>query len=153
MQHLITQLKYGGNKKIGEYLGRVTGEFLQNSNRFSGIDYIIPLPLNIKKQQKRGYNQAAIIADGISTISKKPVLLNAVERNLFTETQTKKDRVDRWQTMQEVFTVTNEGVLENKHVLLVDDIVTTGATLEACGSKMLQVPGLKLSIASVCWTI
>lgn len=153
MQHLITQLKYHGNKEIGNYLGKLTGEALLRSDRFSEIDCIIPLPLNHKKQQRRGYNQAAVIAEGIAAVINKPVLLNAVERNLFTETQTKKDRVHRWQTMQEVFAVKDSSIVENKHVLLIDDIVTTGATLEACGSEMLKVPGLKLSIATVAWTI
>jgi ComF family protein len=153
MQHLITELKYHGKKEIGEYLGRMSGHHLKQTDRFDSIDCIVPLPLNPKKQQKRGYNQAAAIAEGISAIIEKPVILDAVERRLFTETQTKKDRVHRWQTMQEVFAVKDASILENKHVLLVDDIVTTGATLEACGAEMLKVPGLKLSIAAVCWTI
>jgi ComF family protein len=153
IQHLITELKYKGNKAIGEYLGKLTGHHLLRSNRFSGIDFVVPLPLNRKKLQQRGYNQAAVIAEGISKTIQKPVLMEAVDRNHFTETQTKKDRVSRWQSMQQVFAVKNTTLLENSHVLLVDDIVTTGATLEACGAAMLQVPGLKLSIAAVAWTI
>ncbi len=153
MSHLITELKYHGKKEIGEYLGRMTGQHLKQADRFYSVDCIVPLPLNPKKQQKRGYNQAVAIAEGLSTIIEKPVVHTAVERKLFTETQTKEDRVHRWQTMQEVFAVKDPSMLENKHVLLVDDIVTTGATLEACGAEMLKVPGLKLSIATVCWTI
>jgi ComF family protein len=153
MQHLVTQLKYHGNKEVGKYLGRMTGRELARCDRFSAIDYIIPLPLNAKKQQQRGYNQAAVIAEGIASVIEKPVLHNAVERKHFTETQTKKDRVHRWQSMQEVFAVKDTAVLENKHVLLVDDIITTGATLEACGAEIAKVPGLKLSIATVAWTI
>jgi ComF family protein len=153
MQHLVTELKYKGNKAIGEYLGRMTGIALLQCDWHHTIDAIVPLPLNAKKLQKRGYNQAAVIAGGLATILQKPVLLNAVERKIFTETQTKKDRISRWQTMQEVFSVKDAAILENKQVLLVDDIVTTGATLEACGTTMLKVPGLKLSIATVAWTI
>jgi len=153
MQHLITQLKYHGKKEIGESLGSMTGQALMQAERFTNIDCIVPLPLNEKKQQKRGYNQAAAIAEGIAAITSKPMIQHAVTRKLFTETQTKKDRVHRWQSMQEVFDVKHPSILENKHVLLVDDIVTTGATLEACGSEMLKVPGVKLSIATVCWTI
>lgn len=153
MQHLISQLKYFNNTEIGNYLGRLTGEAMLLSNRFSSIDCIIPLPLNLKKQIKRGYNQAALIANGISAIVNKPVLSNVVGRNLFTLSQTKKDRITRWQTMQHVFEIPDISQLENKHVLLVDDIITTGATLEACGAELLKVPGLKLSIAAVAWTI
>lgn len=153
VQHLVTRLKYHGNKEIGKYLGRITGRELAKCDRFSEIDYIIPLPLNAKRQQQRGYNQAAVITEGIASIIKKPVLHNTVERRHFTQTQTKKDRVHRWQSMQEVFAVKDALTLENKHVLLVDDIITTGATLEACGAELLKVPGLKLSIVTVAWTI
>jgi ComF family protein len=153
MQHLVSQLKYHGNKRIGQYLGKMTGQALMESSRFEEIDCIIPLPLNERKLQKRGYNQAAVIAEGIASIIHKPVFINAVERKLFTETQTKKDRIHRWQTMQQVFELGNASILINKHVLLVDDIITTGATLEACGSELLKVPGVKLSIAAVCQTI
>ena len=153
VQHLITELKYHGNTDIGIYLGKLTALQMQKSDRFESVDCIVPLPLNDKKFQKRGYNQAALIAEGMLSILNIPVITNAVVRRLFTETQTKKDRVTRWQSMQNVFEIKNISSLENKHVLLVDDIVTTGATLEACGSVMLQVPNLKLSIATVAWTI
>jgi len=153
VQHLIMQLKYHDNKEIGTYLGKLTALQMQQTDRFSSIDCIIPLPLNNKRQQKRGYNQAALIAEGISGVLNIPVITNAVKRKLFTETQTKKDRTSRWQSMQDVFEINNASLIENKHVLLVDDIITTGATLEACGNVMLQVPGLKLSIATVAWTI
>jgi ComF family protein len=153
MQHLISELKYRGNKKIGNYLGKLTGHALIESNRFAEIDFIVPLPLNEKKLHKRGYNQAAVIAEGIATVIEKPVLQNLVVRKHFTETQTRKDRVHRWQNMQNVFEVIDPSSIENKQILLVDDIITTGATLEACGVTLLKVPGLTLHIASVAWTI
>lgn len=153
VQHLITEVKYRNNKEIGIYLGRLTAFQIQKAERFNSIDCIIPLPLNDKKLHKRGYNQAALISEGISSVLNIPVITNAVSRKFFTETQTKKDRISRWQSMQDAFEVSNSSLLENKQVLLVDDIVTTGATLEACGNVILQVPGLKLSIATVAWTI
>jgi ComF family protein len=153
VQHLITELKYRNNSDIGIYLGKLTAIQIQKAERFNSLDCIIPLPLNNKKLHKRGYNQAAIISEGISSVLNIPVITNAVSRKFFTETQTKKDRINRWQNMQDVFEVSNFSLLENKHVLLVDDIITTGATIEACGSVMLQVPNLKLSIATVAWTI
>jgi ComF family protein len=153
IQHLVTQLKYHGNSHVGVYLGMLTALELSAGARFDTIDCIVPLPLNEKKLQRRGYNQAALIAEGMSQLLGKPVLLRAVTRDVFTDSQTGKDRVSRWQSMRDVFRVNDAGALANKHVLLVDDIITTGATLEACGAVMQQVPGLSLSIASVAWTI
>jgi ComF family protein len=153
VQHLITRLKYHGNKEIGVYLGKLMALHISESNRFDAVDHIIPLPLNEKRLYKRGYNQAALICEGISAMLDIHVLYNAVTRKVFTETQTKKDRVSRWQSMQDVFEVKDMRSLENKHVLLVDDIITTGATLEACGNALLKVPGLRLSVAALAWTI
>ncbi len=153
VQNLVTELKYHGNKEIGSYLGKLTALEMQKTDRFNSVDCLIPLPLNEKKLFRRGYNQAAVIAEGMASVLNIPVIDKVVKRKLFTETQTKKDRISRWQSMQDVFEVTDSAILENKHVLLVDDIVTTGATLEACGNTMLQIPNLKLSIATVAWTI
>jgi ComF family protein len=123
------------------------------SERFAGIDVLVPLPLNEKKQSMRGYNQAELICMGISEVWKKPVAKNAVARTRFTETQTKQNRISRWQNMDGVFALTNASALENRHVLLVDDVITTGATLEACGSVIREVPGTTLSIAAAGYTI
>jgi len=153
LQHLILQLKYRGNKEIGFYLGKLLGHQLLQTTRFNDVEAIIPLPLNPRKEKKRGYNQAAIIAEGIASVWSKPVLKDSVRRLVFTETQTHKDRISRWQTMEGVFATADESIIKNKHVLLVDDIVTTGATLEACGEKILQVSGTKLSIATIAYTL
>ena len=153
LQHLIKQLKYHGNKEVGFYLGRQLGNYLMRTSRFNDVDVIIPLPLNPRKEKKRGYNQAAVIAEGINSIWPKPVNTKAVERRIFTETQTQKDRISRWQSMRNVFAITGGPALANKNILLVDDIITTGATLEACGEKILQVPGTKLFITTVAFTI
>ncbi|MEP7319653.1 MAG: phosphoribosyltransferase family protein [Panacibacter sp.] len=153
LQHLIVELKYRGNKNLGFYLGKLLGYKLAQSARFNTVDAIIPLPLNKRKEKKRGYNQAASIADGIAEVWQKTVLKNSVERMVFTETQTHKDRISRWQTMNDVFTATDIKSIENKHILLIDDIVTTGATLEACGAKILEASGTRLSIVTVAYTI
>jgi len=123
------------------------------TDRFNDVDVIIPLPLNPRKEKKRGYNQAAVIAEGINSIWQKPVNAKAVERKIFTETQTHKDRISRWQSMRNVFGITNADELANKNILLIDDIITTGATLEACGEKILEVPNTKLFVATVAFTI
>jgi ComF family protein len=153
LQHLLVQLKYKGNKEAGYFLGRMMGYALVESERFSSIDLLVPLPLNHKKEQLRGYNQAALICEGISEVWKKPVSTEAVSRVKFTETQTKQNRVSRWQNMDGVFAVTEPAELQNKHVLLVDDVITTGATLEACGSSILEIVGAKLSIAAAGYTV
>ena len=153
LQHLIFQLKYRGNKDVGFYLGKLLGYQLMQTNRFDDVDIIIPLPLNPRKERKRGYNQAAMIAEGIVSVWKRPIVKDTVQRLVFTETQTHKDRISRWQTMEGVFATSNEEAIRNKHVLLIDDIVTTGATLEACGEKLLQVSNTKLSIVTAAYTI
>ena len=153
LQHLVIQLKYRGNQSAGIYLGKLFGNALARAKRFDDVDLIIPVPLNEKKLFTRGYNQAALLAKGIGEAWRKPVSEDAVGRFLFTETQTHKDRVSRWQTMEGVFTVTDATALMNKHVLLIDDVITTGATLEACGSSIIKVHGTKLSIATLAYTI
>lgn len=153
VQQLAFELKYKGNKDIGFYLGKLLGNQINESGRFNDVDVIIPLPLNAVKQRKRGYNQAEEICKGITAAWEKPLIANAVVRNVFTETQTHKNRISRWQTMDGVFAVNNPSMLQGKHILLVDDILTTGATIEACGSIILQVPGTRLSIATVAYTL
>lgn len=153
LQHLLVQLKYRQNREAGYFLGRITGRILQASARFSETDLLVPLPLNPEKEHTRGYNQAALICEGIAETWKKPVLPHAVTRIRFTETQTRQNRISRWQNMKNVFEVTEPAQLRNKHILLVDDVITTGATLEACGERLLRVEGLSLSLAAVAYTM
>jgi ComF family protein len=153
LQKLLFELKYRGNKEAGTFLGKLTGLQMLNSQRFQKIDVIVPLPLNAKRQMQRGYNQAEIIANNLGEILQRPVLNNAVIRKIFTETQTHKGRISRWQNMEGVFLVDNKDELEGKHILLIDDVVTTGATLEACGEVILHIDGTKLSVATVAFTI
>jgi ComF family protein len=153
MQHLIFQLKYHHHRDLGLYLGKLVGYLLQETGRFKDIDVLVPLPLNPKKERLRGYNQAALICEGISEVWHKPVLPNAVIRTRFTESQTQRGRIDRWQNMQGVFAVADAAAIEGKHVLLIDDIITTGATLEACGAVILQVKNTRLSLAAVANTV
>jgi ComF family protein len=149
VQHLIHQLKYKNNTAIGVYLGELMGKTLLNSNRFTAIDYLVPLPLYPDKERKRGYNQAAIICNGMSAVMDVPVLTGNVLRQRFTQTQTRKHRTERWENVAGSFTVKNPAALEGKNILLVDDVITTGATLEACGSVMLQIKGVNLYIATL----
>ena len=149
IQHLIHQLKYKNNKEIGYYLGEIMGNSLLKSNRFSNIDYLIPLPLFADKEFKRGYNQAEIICQGMHLSTQIPVMLNNVVRKRPTETQTRKHRAERWENVDGSFTIKNPASLKGKNVLLVDDVITTGATLEACGQVILQVPETRLNFAAL----
>jgi ComF family protein len=151
IQRLIHQLKYRGDTRIGFYLGEIMGKTLLSSNRFRTIDALIPLPLYADKEHKRGYNQAAVICNGMSSVMNIPVLNGAVIRQHATETQTRKHRTERWDNVKDSFKVFKENELGGKHLLLVDDVVTTGATLEACGNTILQVQDVKLSIATLAY--
>jgi ComF family protein len=150
MQHLMHQFKYKGQKDLGLQLGRMMGEQLLRSGRFATVDALVPLPLFPAKEKRRGYNQAAVLCDGMSASMKIPVLHNAISRPEHTETQTKKGRIERWKNMEGKFMLTNPEAIRNKHVLLVDDVVTTGATLEAGGMELLQAENVKLSLAVLC---
>jgi len=149
IQHLVHQFKYKGNKDLGLQLGRLLGKYLVQSDRFNA-EALVPLPLFEVKEKRRGYNQATVLCDGIAEIMKIPVLKNAVSRPQHTDTQTKKGRLERWQNMEGKFVLQDEKAIAAKHLLLVDDVITTGATLEACGTELLKGNNVKLSIATLC---
>lgn len=152
LQHLLHAFKYQGNKEIGLFLGRCMGTSFLASGRFASVDGLVPLPLHPKRERKRGYNQAAVICEGIADIIKKPVIKDAVLRPSATQTQTRKSRVGRWKNIEGKFLLSNPAALHDKHILLVDDVVTTGATLESCGIEMMNVTSLRLSIATLAYT-
>jgi ComF family protein len=149
MQHLIHQLKYKGNKDLGIQLGRIMGEQLKKSGRFL-VDALIPLPLFPAKERRRGYNQATVLCRGMADSMHVPVLNTVIARPQHTETQTRKGRIERWKNMEGKFVLTDSAAIENKNILLVDDVVTTGATLEACGHELLKAEKVNLSIATLC---
>lgn len=149
IQHLMHQFKYKGNRELGLQLGRMMGEQLKKSGRFQ-VDALVPLPLFPAKEKRRGYNQASILCEGIQESMNVPVLSNIVTRPAHTETQTKKGRIERWKNMEGKFMIQNPESVQNKHILLVDDVVTTGATLESCGNELLKAGNIKLSMATLC---
>jgi len=151
VQKLIHQLKYKGNTETGRYLGELMGSDLKKSIVFSGIDLIIPVPLHLKKMHNRGFNQSEIISVGISKSMQVPVDTNSFYRLEHTETQTKKDRYTRWENVEGKFGVINSEKLEGKHILLVDDVLTTGATLESCAHSLLTVPHTRVSLATLAY--
>jgi ComF family protein len=152
VQQLMHQFKYKGNQEIGTYFGRKMGTALQECERLEPPDFLVPLPLHYLRQRQRGYNQAEVICRGMSESLGIPVLDHAVLRESRTSTQTQKSRASRWENMEGRFTLKDPGIIENKHVILVDDVITTGATLEACGQELLKASGLMLSIATLAYT-
>lgn len=144
---LLHSLKYKKKPEIGIALGKELGAEMLSSKNFKDIDYIIPVPLHPKRQKQRGYNQSEMIGEGISKVTDIPMLTDVLIRNVETVTQTKMTREERWKNVSGKFLIQHPKKIENKHVILVDDVVTTGSTLEACGETLLNIPGLKLSIA------
>lgn len=150
MQQLMHEFKYRGNKDLGFQLGKMMGQSLKRSGRLR-VDALIPLPLFASKEKRRGFNQATVLCEGIAEELKIPVLKNVIIRSTYTDTQTKKSRIDRWLNMEGKFILNNPSIIYGKHLLLVDDVVTTGATLEACGMELLKATDTCLSIATLCY--
>jgi len=149
VQQLMHKLKYKGQKEIGIYLGNLYGKELSKAPKFSTVDYLIPVPMHPKKQKKRGYNQSEIIAMGLSQSMNAKVDISTLIKSTSTHTQTRKSRFSRWENVKEVFELKEHNHLIDKHVLLIDDVITTGSTLESCILNLLKVPGIKISVASL----
>jgi len=150
MQRLMHQLKYKGNRELGKQLGRLMAYDLQKTNRFNKPDYLVPLPLFASKEKKRGYNQATILCEGMAEVMNVQIAKDVITRTQYTETQTRKGRIERWQNMEGKFELLKPEKIRDRNILLVDDVITTGATLEACGHELLQAAP-KLSIAALCY--
>jgi ComF family protein len=138
-------------QQIGNLLGHIAGTQLAQNPVFNIVDLIIPVPLHKKRFQERGYNQSARFAEGLAEKLNAMVEDHNLLRTIATATQTHKSRFARFENMQDVFMIKHPEKLINKHVLLVDDIITTGSTLEACGMELLKIPGLTLSIATIAY--
>lgn len=148
LQHLLHRLKYEGKEYIGTFLGRQLGYDLRQLDWAAGIDFIVPIPLHEKKLAERGYNQSEIIAEGMSGVLNIPVDTGVLARVRYTESQTQKSRTERLENMKDAFKTIGEGHY-GKHILLVDDVLTTGATLEAAAAALLSSGGVNVSIATV----
>ncbi len=149
VQQLLHNLKYKGQKEIGFALGKLLGKELKESEALTDIDYVVPVPMYPKKERKRGYNQAWTIAKGVSDSIAKPIEQNSLVKILDTGSQTRLNRWMRWENQQEIFALKNASNYEGKHILLVDDVITTGSTLEACTTLMNRVDGCRVSVATV----
>jgi len=152
VQHLIHQLKYKGRGDVGVYLGTLYGRQLSSVPFFQSIQMIVPVPLHKTKYKQRGYNQSERFASGLASSMHLPVNCHSLLRIKTTETQTKKSRFDRYRNVREVFTIKDPAPLLGKHLLLVDDVITTGATVESCIQALQVVPGCKVSVACIAFT-
>jgi ComF family protein len=150
LQRLVHQFKYHGNKEIGFQLGRLIGASLKQSGRFN-VNALVPLPLYAAREKKRGYNQSLILCEGIAEELHLPILQHIIIRPDHTETQTHKGRIERWKYIEGKFSLIDPSAISGKHLLLVDDVVTTGATLESCGAEILKAGDITLSIACLCY--
>lgn len=148
-QQLIHFTKYKGLKELGFETGRKFGFALSESEAYCSVDFIVPVPLHPKKEQKRGYNQSEWIAKGVGESLQKPVSTSNLFRLIHTSTQTRKNRFERWQNVDGIFGINSPDEFAGKHILLVDDVVTTGSTLEACAFQLLKLPDTKVSIATL----
>lgn len=149
VQRMIHAIKYQEQKELGEYLGRLyAGDLLKNRD-LGGVDVILPIPLHHKKLKARGFNQSEWFARGLSLGLSLPVDTTSMERRKETATQTKKKKYQRWENVENIFEIREPALLKNKHVLLVDDVITTGATIEAAWQALKTVDGIKVSVASI----
>lgn len=148
LQHLLHRLKYEDRKDIGLFLGRQLGYDLQQLHWAAGMDMIVPVPLHKKKEAERGYNQSELVAQGMSEVLAIPVGAQLLQRVRYTESQTQKSRTERLENMKDAFEA-GTSLKPGLHILLIDDVLTTGATLEAAAMALLAVPGVKVSIATI----
>jgi ComF family protein len=149
LQHIIHGLKYDGKFQIGLFLGRLIAKELSRQLDEWKIDFIIPVPLHHLKRAERGYNQAEFIAKGIRSVLKIPINTNSIKRKRFTETQTSLKLVERKENLKDAFTIKRKNNLKGKTILLLDDVITTGATISECGKILLDKGTANIYAASV----
>jgi ComF family protein len=149
VQRMIHQLKYKQRPDVGVEVGTFYGKELLHEPVFASVDVIVPVPLHPEKLRLRGYNQAACFAEGLAAGMGRTALPEALRKTTATATQTRKHRFDRFRNVDRVFTVASPDQVANRHVLLVDDVITTGSTLVACAEALLEVPGVRISIVGM----
>ena len=149
VRSILYELKYYGNKEIGRSMGRCMANEISPSGFFDDIDFIVPIPLHPKREKKRGYNQSEWLAKGISDITHISINKDVLIRTSCSITQTHKTRIERFESIRDVFKCIDPEILKDKHILLVDDVLTTGATLVAASDAMVGVDGLRISVLTL----
>jgi ComF family protein len=152
VQNLMHNLKYRGQEEIGEELGKWLGEEISQISEYQNIDIVVPVPLHKKRMIERGYNQVAKFGIEIARRLEAKYIDSVLKKNIYNKKQSKHGKLYRWINTVETFGTQNESLLINKHVLLVDDIVTTGATIESCINVLKSIPGIRISIATMAIT-
>jgi ComF family protein len=153
VQTLMTELKYHHNKKMGILFGRLMGEAIAEEEKFKQIDIIIPIPISASKINSRGYNQSQVIAMGIQQVWNRPIFGDVLTKKNWSNSQTKKDRKARLQQVPDLFILNHPNRIEGKNILLVDDVLTTGATLEAAIATLMAGSPASISIAVAAYTL
>lgn len=151
VQRLLHQLKYRGRKDAGIYLGRLFAYELQQSILYEKLDALVPVPLHPRKQKLRGYNQSELISKGLNQVLGIEMLTDVLIRKEFTETQTRKSRYQRWLNVGEMFEVKEPDLLKGRHLMLIDDVITTGATLEACIKALQKAEDVSVYIGTIAY--
>jgi ComF family protein len=151
VQHLLHELKYKGKQEVGETVGAWYGQELKHQKEFSEAEVIVPVPLHPRRMKERGFNQAMCFAKGLSKELGIPIDDNLIKRKIYSSTQTQKSKFIRWQNVEEVFEIENKNEYTSKHILLVDDVLTTGATLESCYNALKKQGNAFLSIATIAY--
>ena len=149
VQRLMHELKYNGNTKVGEIMGIELGKEIDKVEITDKVDVVVPVPLHKKKLKQRGYNQSAFIAIGVAKVLTCEINTTLLKRVEPSESQTKISKYERWENVGSAFTLTDANQYKDKHILLVDDVVTTGATLEACCKKLKEIKGVKISVGTL----
>ncbi len=149
VQKIIHEFKYRNNPGLGTYIGTLCGKEILKHKAFEDVDLIVPVPLHPARLKERGYNQSLMIANGISRIIGKPVNSDSLIRKINNPSQTKNNRFERWKNTEGIFALTGKSAFENKHILLIDDVVTTGSTLEVCAKLILECENSRISIYTV----
>lgn len=148
-QKLIHEIKYRSNKELGYATGLIYGHLLRAFPIFRQVDMVVPVPLHKRKQKIRGFNQSEWISRGIAESLNKPVDTKTLYRQIYNPSQTKKNRYNRWKNVEGIFALHNPENFSGKHLLLVDDVITTGSTIEACATVILKAPETSISITSL----
>jgi len=149
VQTLMQNFKYKGFQEIGIFIGKKYGADLMRSEQFADVDFIIPIPLHPKKKRKRGFNQSEVFGRGLEMGMNAVLEDDNLYRKVHTETQTRKSRWERYKNVESIFGIRDKEKLKFKHLLLVDDVITTGSTMEACILKLQEIEGVKVSIAAI----
>lgn len=152
VQNLIHNLKYRGHQEVGVFLGKWLGAELAEVEQYHKIEAVVPVPLHPKKLKSRGFNQVEAFARELAESLKAEYVDDVLLKETNTSTQTLKKRLARWGTIDETFVIQNPEKLQNKYILIADDLLTTGATLEACAHRLEKIPGIRISIATMAIT-